>query len=376
MYKVFALVASLSLITSCSTTSSPTICGDADLACIPFNLSTGRPVIDAVVGGNEVPVSLIFDTGSAGFLVSESLKDQAGLKEGPPMLVGSPAGGEPVSMNTVNVEQLKVGTLTVSEATALVIPPHAIRSPGADGVIGPRSIGANLVTINLASKTLSFPTQRPPTEASWQPLDEQGLPSGILEIGGEEIPVHIDTGNPTGLMLPISYADRLPLQGELVEVGAVRTIDAELPIYLGKLDTEATIAGIRFQTDSVFLVDLPLANIGNDALEGLSITIDMDEKKWSWEGVPVRSIEAISAFYSIGARSSPDHNGTSRILSVLPSTTASDMGLQKGDIVTRVNNHSPSGMSPRSLKGLLKTPGTTLLVKRDQSEITLLVPKT
>ncbi|HPF23551.1 MAG TPA: aspartyl protease family protein [Hyphomonas sp.] len=373
MFRPLTSIVVLVSLSACSGPTSADVCAGADSPCVALSLDSGRPVFDAAIGAAGVPLKLVFDTASGGFLISQTLQERMNFPEGDGILVGSPADGEPVKMNTARIDRLVIGSFTVEQAEALVMPPNVIRVPGADGLIGPQSLKTPLVEVDLEAHRLLFPAARKDTDTVWHPLDADGLPLGMLDIDGQTIEIHIDTGNPGGLLLPLELASTLPIKGELVQTGTIRTIDAEMPVYRGELEVPVTISGIGFTLSSVQFSGLPLANLGNDALEGMIVTVDTQAMEWSWSGRPQRAIEALTPFWTIGVQTSPRHGGGTEIRSVEPGSRAERSGLVAGDILLRMNGENAQGISPRRRLALLQTPGTILGIQRDGADLDIAI---
>ncbi len=94
-------------------------------------------------------------------------------------------------------------------------------------------------------------------------------------MGGKEISCHLDSGSPSGLMVPTAFAQSLPHKTEPKLVGKARTVNNVLEMWSVQLDGTFVIAGNEFVDPVIGYNDkLPNALIGYEVLKDLELSID------------------------------------------------------------------------------------------------------
>jgi len=246
-------------------------------ATVQLDLSTGRPLVLAQIG-DAAPMEVYFDTGSQGAVIPRALVDKLRLKVVGEARLGSPYGGEPVVAKLVSLGSLSIGGVGANEVTAVVQEDASFMGPDARLVVGPAQFRGKIVSLDYVKRSLNISSALPSSTA-WQKL-KNGLPETEIEIAGKRYPMHIDSGSPGTLMLPTSAADALSPKPELREVGKARTVDKEFSIYVGAVNSDATIAGVPVRLGDVAFADLPFANLGSQGLAQFTIVIDVANDRW------------------------------------------------------------------------------------------------
>jgi predicted aspartyl protease len=256
---------------------APVVAGTADLE-VPFDLPSGRPVILAQIG-DAAPITVEFDTGSQGALIPRALVDKLGLKEIGEAQLASPFGGEAKTAKVVSLGSLDVAGVKATNNTAVVLEDASFMGPEARLVIGPAQFADKIMVLDYPARTLRIVSNSPFARAPWQPL-KGGLLETQIVIEGQQIPLHIDSGNPGGLMLPKTIADTMSPMPDLREVGRARTVDKEFTIYLGTLERNAILANVPVKLGDVAFADVPSANLGSRGLSQFILVIDPTHQRW------------------------------------------------------------------------------------------------
>jgi hypothetical protein len=275
------LFLALLLVAGCATSApqvntSPAIAVPVD-ATVPFDLSTGRPVVVAQIG-DAGPIEVYFDTGSQGAVIPRAMVDQLGLKEVGEATLSSPFGGEPIVAKTVSLGSLTIGGVVADDIIAIVHEDASFLGPDARLVVGPAQFRSKVVSLDYAARTLNI-SSNIPSSSAWQSL-KNGLPETEIEIAGKRYPLHIDSGSPGTLMLPKSAADDFSPKPELREVGKARTVDKEFSIYVGAVNRDAKIAGVQVRLGDVAFAEVPFANLGSQGLAQFTVVIDITRNRW------------------------------------------------------------------------------------------------
>ncbi len=275
----FYLGVALWLLSACSVADETV----ASVASVPFELSTGRPVVEMKING-QGPFNVVFDTGAPGITLMKHTAEQLGLEVIDTQLVGSPAGGTPVSAEVVLIDTIDLHGAVVSDRRATVLD---FGGPAlGDGVIGPAVFEQfGRVALDFTAQKIEVGGNVTHGNADWITFGPSApILDAQLTIGVEKIPAHIDTGAPHVIAVPNALADKLPLTGPVVTVARARTIDREFEIKGAPIDVEAKLGQATVPLQQIQFHDLPFANIGSGALRGLTIEIDWLNQRFAIRG--------------------------------------------------------------------------------------------
>ena len=250
--------------------------GSADVA---MNLQSRRPTISGRINGGE-PMEILFDTGSQGAVISQSLATKLSLQIIGEALIGSPAGGAPIPAKIVMLDRLEIGNYQARDVEAVIMDDSKF-PPNASLIIGNNQFRDAQIEINFAEQRFRLTSAVNNDSVGWNNLDGRGLPTGKVTIGNEVIPLYIDSGNPGWLDLPKSFAEKLPLKGPLREAGKIKLVDRSVDRFAAPMDVIANVAGtdVRLVGDITF-ADFRFANLGSRALKNARMLIDMPNKRW------------------------------------------------------------------------------------------------
>jgi predicted aspartyl protease len=248
-----------------------------------LDVSTGRTMVQASLPNGQQS-AFILDTGAQSPVVTQSAVDAMGLEIIGEALLGSPMGGEPIPAHVVRLDGLTLGGVAPQMRDAVVVPEGTLPAGAGFGVLAPTQWSDQIVTIDLASNQLSIGSQPPLPIAAWYPLSERNLTVAEIEVAGERVMAHFDTGNSRGVVLPLRLAGPLGLEGRLVATEAIRTVDAATPAFTASGDVTLKIGTLVLQARDVTFVDRPMANIGTRALRGYALVLDNPNHRWGLVG--------------------------------------------------------------------------------------------
>ncbi len=255
------------------------ITGTVDM---PLNFKDHVPVIEAKINGKG-PFRFELDTGFGGMVqLKESLAAQLNLPVVGEAMSGDPSGRNPIVVRLLRAETVDVGAahfggITVSESK------HQ-RSADLDGVIGLNLFNKLKVRFDYIDNRFSLAEGTISAERSRTYTIDHGVPVVEILVNGTKTKVHIDSGSPGEVTLPLSMAKTLSLKGEPVVVGRGRTADGEFEVYRSELKGEVDAGGIVIKNPSLdFISVFPIGNLGSRFLKSLSATFDPANKRVLFE---------------------------------------------------------------------------------------------
>ena len=265
---------SLALVISGCSATAQSDGGSNVLHRIPLETTQGRTLFSASIDGSD-PALFMLDTGGSDGVFTRAYVDSAGLRSGEPQELRSPLGGNVEMVDTAVYDSIAFGDLTLSGRSALIIEEGRFPVPGGNGVVSLNPFRDYIVEFDLGASELRVVSAPGTSVATWLPHPEDATFLSLdLEVAGETIPAHIDSGNPGMITLPLEFAEHLSLEGELREAGRFRTVDAERIFYEGTLLAPIDIGGIMYAPETVRFAELPFANIGSAVLMNWVLVID------------------------------------------------------------------------------------------------------
>jgi hypothetical protein len=263
----------------------------SDSVVVPMRLVDGRIRIDVRVG-NQGPLPFLFDTGASGSVMDLAFAKQQGLALGAEIMVGSPNGGaRPGRM--VTFDTLRVGGLTIHGMTSVAFDGMPF-PPGPDaprGVIGPYGMTGLLVTLDYPHRRLVFRRGALPAPDSLEIFGwDRGrpLPEIPATLAGQPIAVHLDSGAPGGLGMPVAFEGKLRMEGPLVDMGRAQTVDHDVVTRGATLDGDFVLGRWTLEKPTVRFSEVlhEVGNVGAGILRQFAITIDPANARLQLAGPP------------------------------------------------------------------------------------------
>jgi hypothetical protein len=345
-----------------------------DAVAVPMDLSFQKPVVEARINGKG-PFRLILDTGAGGTVLNDDLVAELALP-----VVGTAHMGDPANPGAMQVDQVRVDAVQIGDATFRSITASSWDRKTLYGGVpnAPRGV-LGLPLFRDCLLTLDYPKQAVRIEKGDLPsgapnvieyeLDDMGqLPVVPLEVGELSLQAHLDSGNMGGLSLPKSYAEKLPLAGELVEIGQGRTVASAFSIWRATLDGDVRLAGNRVEKPELFFNDgMNHVNVGYDILRRFAVTLDQQNQRMRLAEVrdTAGRIVAAPKARRYGIRMSPNPGQDAlAVAGVDPDTPAHRAGIQAGDRITAIGGKSVASMSFSDISHAMHSSPITLTVQR------------
>jgi hypothetical protein len=245
-------------------------------------IPSARPQVRASIGGVEGV--FILDTGASGGLILQSFADRlSGEYTGEEVMVGRP-GGNQLPMQQYRVNEFDLGALALGTQEFVVMADDIFPMP--EEIVGvlPISILQDYrIELDYGAWTLRVGENDRISNENWGELNSDSRIMNVdLEIGGQTMEAHLDSGNPGGIMLPIQYVETLDLADVLVETGQMRTVGSSIPRYAAPYTGEAHISGASITLENLNFADIPYANIGNAALGHLTLVLEAGGTRYAF----------------------------------------------------------------------------------------------
>ena len=244
---------------------------------IPFTMDRNLMLIKAKVNGKK-EYSFVYDTGTTGLVLSETLVKENKLKITGTTTIQSPNSVQPDQVNTVVVAKLKLNKFEVKNLDGVAVPPQQIFSPNASGIIGLSAFRGNLVTIDFKnSKLILKKGALDPNDKMVIKVDFSRAPEAYVKVNGEDMLAVFDCGGPSEMSFPMEWKSKLKLKSEPVLFAKARTPGGEVEVYKTQLDGTVSFGSIEFKDPNIMLVTggFGAINFGNPFFQKYDTTLDM-----------------------------------------------------------------------------------------------------
>lgn len=307
----------------------------------------------------------LIDTGSTATLVSADLARGIGLRNRDAVKrafrVRSANGGE-ISLEAVTLKRLQLGDAVFERVPALVYDFEELSAHlglKIDGLIGFPVFRDTLLTLDYPATRLVIA----PLPINPAPLtnhgrsstiafnNEQGTPFIPVQLGNESFVVLVDSGsdgalslNPLGLHPRFSFG---PRAGTIVS-----SLAGDRQQQLGRIAQDLLLGAHTVQRPVVDLTD-QLSSVGGELLRHFSITFDQRRNYATF----VRESDGPVAMPSRRSSGLSFSRGPAywRVYGVVPESPATGLGVQRGDLVVRINGEPVTQWDYERFSRLLAT---------------------
>jgi hypothetical protein len=254
---------------------------------VPMQDMGGRPIIDVKINGKG-PYRFILDTGAVTTVVSDELSRELSLSPLAGVQVASVGGGP--APQIVVIQNVRIGDAVLEGMIAAVMPLGGLlkgeNTPR--GVLSAANFPGYLLTYDYPGRHISIKKgalDSADSKSTFQYSEEQVLPTVPVRIAGHDTQVHLDTGSPFGLTLPVKFLTELPLASQPKEAGRVRTGGGEFPVSIARLNGTIELGKYKLDLDEVRFSDArpgpgpAVGNIGYSILRDFVVTLDSRNRR-------------------------------------------------------------------------------------------------
>lgn len=251
---------------------------------VPADYSSGWPIVQVELDG-QGPFGMILDTGAMGLVLDVDLAADLDLEVVGTARIGDPSDPEANEVERVWVGSLVLGAARFEELEAVAWErPAAMRRPGVRAILGLPVFARCLLTLDRGAGVVRL-ARGPlpePDGVTVLPLERDafGVITLSLEVAGQRVPAHLDSGNARSVVLPARLEAHVPLVPGSQGRGRGMRASGPVEFTLGVLDGELRIGGaggiVLRRPEVRFDPELPHANLGASFLQACVPTIDQE----------------------------------------------------------------------------------------------------
>lgn len=273
-----------------------TACPTDDHISIPLYTRHNRALLMMRIN-EDLPVPAVFDTGTTGNAIDDTLANSTNLATNGTGTVIDGSTGVRFQVPKVLLPRLSFSGHEVCGQEASV---YAYKRTDEVAIVGPNMFSGKLVYLELDRQRLrvvSRSVASPPLEPGriyMHPEDDgTALPAiGIILPGGLEISAILDSGDDSGLSLPLEFVDQVPLEAPAVPVGVGRSVGGESPIYRGRIKGIVKVGPLSLENPIVDFIGHD-GNVGYSLMKRMTIIMDPQKKlAWAVAAQPLTAAQA------------------------------------------------------------------------------------
>jgi predicted aspartyl protease len=343
---------------SCGKEAKPS----AAVLTLPLKTFGGRPVV-AVTINDRGPYEFILDSGAAVTMIDAKLATELGLTVSGTMEAGSPLG-PPATFEVTQLDRVGVGPLALAEQKALLFDFAQLfgAQDAPRGVLSYLAIDGYLIVHDYPGGEIRLERGelRDGTPNVFPLGGDDRLAEISATIAGHVMRLHVDTGSPGPITLPLSVAESLPLVAAPVVRGTGNTVNGSFKIYSATLDGVAEIGSFRLVRPELnFIEGASIGNIGNGFLSGYVVTIDPAGRKLRLEEAsrgakPTRVLLDGGSPKRYGIRFAGIAGERLNVTGVDPGSPAAKAGIKEGDVIVGMNGRLVSELDQSARVGALR----------------------
>lgn len=243
----------------------------------------GRPVVEVRINGKG-PFPFILDTGADETDVEGSLINALALPGTRAGLVTGGARIEDLTLGAAVLHGVTVARAPMLAALGGTNPPR--------GVLSASYFPGYLVVLDYPAQKITI------RQGSLPPADDRHifqytaadvLPRAPVRIAGQEFRVHVDSGSPAGLTVPMKFSEQVPLTDKPKEVARFQTPGGEFPVWAGTVNGPITLGDYKLEIAQVNFSDVKpgpgpaVGNMGYQVLRGFIVTLDSKNHRLKFE---------------------------------------------------------------------------------------------
>ena len=261
----------------------PCFAQGSDTTVVPFDLRTMRPIVEAYINGKG-PYKFVVDTGASGTMVTAALAKALKLPQIGTVLVSAPNNPNPIRAPQHRIRKFVVGDITFfrQSATAILDEDFA-RRLGADGILSAADFRGYLVTFDYRKRQMLLTPGKLPEPDGENVLDftrRELIPGVYLQVAGERVFCHLDSGSPFYIALPGRMLQTLDFEQAPKLIGEAGSITGTFAVYQAKISGDISFGKYLLSNPTVQVMDkMPYGNLGYRFFRDYLITFDFRQSR-------------------------------------------------------------------------------------------------
>jgi len=245
---------------------------------VPLTDIGGRPVVEVSINGKG-PYRMVVDTGATRTTLAADLVSEF-----------APANSTgPFVLDEIRVGSARLLRPLVGRAAALL---NGLAADPPKGVLSGEAFPGAVLTFDFPGRRLLIRRGGLPAaddKRIFEYPSSDPLPTVPVRINNVEFRVHLDTGAPATISLPLAAAKTLGLESALVEKGTVRLVSGEFPRFEAKFNGRLSVGEFPLSADALAFSDMrpgplpPKGVIGMALLKDFIVSVDAEHRRIAFD---------------------------------------------------------------------------------------------
>ncbi len=222
---------------------------------IPFKLSFGKIIVQTTLN-QQGPYNFIFDTGTQGFVVDDSLAKSLRLKSEGFTLVRSPNDTVGEQVRNIELSEMSIGKFPCQQKEGIAVNMKQLCPiPDVFGIIGLDAFKGYTLAINYPqSKLVVSRDYLQESDSSVLKLNLAPIFETTFLLNNQQKNAHFDSGSPEYISFPMAWKDQLTLKAEPVFLTKAFVASGEIEIYKAQLIGTIQVGTLKFTDPEITLV--------------------------------------------------------------------------------------------------------------------------
>jgi hypothetical protein len=281
MKKSICILLFSSLSATCMLAQEPKqTCSKSDISErfeIPFTLNFGKIIVQTTIH-KQGQYKFIFDTGTQGFIVDDSLAKALQLKSEGFTVLRSPNDTVGEKVRNIELTNLAIGKFPCQQKEGIAVNMRQLCPiPDVFGIIGLDAFKGYTLTINYPqSKLVLSRDYLQESDSGVLKLNLGPIFETTFLLNNQQKNAHFDSGSPEYISFPMEWKDQLKLKSEPVFLTKAFVASGEIEIYKAQLIGTIQVGTLKFTDPEITLATggFTAANFGYRFLKNYIITID------------------------------------------------------------------------------------------------------
>jgi hypothetical protein len=247
-------------------------------ASVPLTDIGGRPVVEATINGKG-PFRMLVDTGATRTVLSGELVE----------MFAPPGSSGPVVLDELRIGDVRLRWSSAGRGGNFL---SGLGPDAPQAVLSAQAFPASVVTFD-------FPARRMVIRKGALPAEDGGrvfhydtsdpLPVVPVTLNDQVFHVHLDTGAPATISLPVAAAKQLGVDGQMTQKGVARLPSGEFPRFEAPFKGTASVGVFPIAPAVLMFSDMragplpPKGVIGMTVLRDFRVSVDADNRRVAFE---------------------------------------------------------------------------------------------
>lgn len=247
---------------------------------IPFSMDRNLIIIQAQIGKNNTQ-SFVFDTGTEGIMLLDSLADLYRFKPSGVDTIVNPKGEFMGTLDKFLMPKINFEGLQLTKKVGVKMPRQMLLTNKAVGIIGMQTFVGYMITLDYKNSKIILQKGSLLQQPNTIPINLEHILEAKVKVNGNEVLAHFDCGGAGYISIPKVWDKIYKIKNEPILTNRGRTPMGDFDVFQADLDGDIEVGNYKITDPKINLVtgDFFFAvNFGYGFFKEHLITIDTKNK--------------------------------------------------------------------------------------------------